>query len=222
MFLARILWPLPCNIILAESLGGSMSQNEIKYKIKNQSISFSLILGLVTFISSIFSPVYAAIERRGLSDQLIADFYAVKAYEKTADASQVIPLDMVASSDQSLVFSRLADRGLNSFMNSDSFKGSQFGRTTSQMQEELQTEITVGGEEPESTQHKFNLNFEVFQAMAKMTYSGFTNLTIRYKPVASELNFEIAEKLDESKDLVFDHLASSDLQLSQVSVRWTF
>jgi len=192
-----------------------MSQNEMKIKFH--------FLGLMLLVLSMAQPSYGAINRRGLSDQLVADFYAVKSQQVALDAGQVIPTDMKPTDNASQVFSRLADLGMTAFFNSDAFRGSQLGKTTTQVQEDLKTEIIVGDQSnPKSIQHKFNINFEVFQAMAQMTYTGFTNLKIKYKPIASEVDFEISEKLDESRDLVFDHLASSDQQTSQVSVRWTF
>jgi hypothetical protein len=210
-----VIWPFDCTINSAAGVGVQMSQNEMKIKIH--------LRVLVLLIFSMGQMSHAAINRRGLSDQLIADFYAVKSQQVALDAGQVIPVDMKPTDNASQVFSRLADRGMTAFFNSDSFRDSQLGKTTTQVQEDLKTEIIVGDQSnPKSIQHKFNINFEVFQAMAQMTYTGFTNLKIKYKPIASELDFEISEKLDKSKDLVFDHLASSDQRTSQVSVRWTF
>lgn len=164
----------------------------------------------------------AAINRRAISDQLIADFYAVRSQETHMDAQQVIPLDMQATGDANYVLGRLADRGLTSFVTSDSFKNSQFGRTTAEVQKTMQADISVKSSEPHAIEHKFNLNFQLFQAVAQLKYTGFTTLLVRYKASLSELNFEVSEKLDDGKDIVFDHLASSDSQLSQVSLRWTF
>lgn len=189
-----------------------VSQNEMK--------RFSLVfINLIILFASVS---HAAINRRGISDQLIADFYAVKSHETPMDVQQVIPLDMQASGDANYVLSRLADRGITSWVTSDAFKNSQLGRTTAEVQETMQADISVKGSESNSIEHKFNLNFQVFQAVAQLKYTGLTNLLIRYKATAAELNFEISEKLDESKDIVFDHLAHSDYQNSQVSVRWTF
>ncbi len=179
-----------------------------------------LVLSNLVFLFTSVSE--AAINRRGISDQLIADFYAIKSREVPLDTEQVIPIDMQASGDANYVLGRLADRGITSFVTSDAFKNSQLGRTTHQVQETMQADILVKGSEADSIQHKFNLNFQVFQAVAQLKYTGFTNLLIRYKATAAEINFELSEKLDESKDIVFDHLAHSDYQSSQVSVRWTF
>lgn len=190
-----------------------MSQNEIKNRV---------LLALLVCLASLAQNAQAAINRRGISDQLIADFYAVKSREVPLDTAQVIPLDMQPTGNASLVLSRVADKSLTAFVNSDQFKSSSLGKTSSEVQEKMQTEMVVGGSEPQSTQHKFNFNFQVFQAVAQMKYSGFTNLTVNYKPTNSELNFEISEKLDSSKDLVFDHIASADHTTSQVGVRWTF
>lgn len=182
----------------------------------------SLLFSILILLSFLATNAEAAINRRGISAQLIADFYAVKSREVPLDASLIIPMDMQPTNNASTVFTRMADKGLSAFVNSADFKASSLGRTSAEVQEKMQTEMVVGGNEPQSTQHKFNFNFQVFQAMAQIKYTGFTNVTLNYKPAAAEMNLEVSEKLDSSKDLVFDHIAAADHRLSQVSVRWTF
>ncbi|PIS10867.1 MAG: hypothetical protein COT73_07055 [Bdellovibrio sp. CG10_big_fil_rev_8_21_14_0_10_47_8] len=169
------------------------------------------------------SKIFYGNDGQSLSPLLIADFNAIRASEKPFDVSQVIPQNMQPSENSSQVFSQVADRGLNSLFNSDSFRQSSIGRTATDVSNKMQQEVVVGGSQaPGSIEHKLNFNFQAFQSTAQVEYTGITHAAVKYKIAESKLDFSVSEKVAQNKDLVLSHTIGADDRLSQVSVRWTF
>lgn len=158
-----------------------------------------------------------------ISPELIADFNRMRAMEKPFDPAEMIPLDLSPTSDQSQVLSRVADRSMNSFLNSKIVRETYLVKTATEVEKKMNQEIVIGsGSGPESVQHKLNFNMQAFQATAKVEYSGLTNAAIKYKVDESKLALEIFEKVSSSKDLMVSHTISPSDRLSQVNFRWSF
>lgn len=204
-----------------------MSQNDTKISsILNLKV-IRLIVGLYLFFILLFfaSVSLGAIPRKQISEKLIADFYAVKSQQVAFDAKDIIPLDLKPTNNQNQVLTQIADQGINSWMASDTFKKSVLGRTTTQVQETMQTNVVIGGNQDSNSneiQHRFNFNMQVFQNLAQMKYTGITTLTVNYHPFDQKTDLAISEKISGSQDLVFNHINSNEDQLSKVSLHWSF
>lgn len=132
---------------------------------------------------------------------------------------KIIPTDMHPSDNQSLVLSKVADRGINEWLKSDGMKNSPLVQTVDDTQKKLKTDVTVSdSSDPNAVQHKFSFRVEALQALAKMEYTGWTRATVAYDAKASETNFELHKQLFADKDLILSHKAREGT--SSVGVGW--
>lgn len=158
-----------------------------------------------------------------LSPELIADFNRVRALDKPFDPSEVIPMDLQPTNNSAQVFSRVADKSMNTFMNSKTVRESAVGQAATTVEKKMKQEVVIGsGDDPQSVQHKLNFNVQAFQATAQVEYTGVTNAALKYKIDESKLALELFERLDKDQDLVVSHTLTPSDNLSQVSFRWNF
>lgn len=159
--------------------------------------------------------------KHGLSPELLDSYYSFKASENQFDVSEVLPLDLQPSNNSNLVFSKIADKSVSSFFNSDLIRSTPVGRTATVVEHKLKQDISFQGGKID---HKFTLHIQAFQATAKVAYSGYTNASIQYHVSNSAVGLELYEKItkDNSKDLVMSHVTNSVEKKSSLSVRWGF
>lgn len=168
------------------------------------------------------SRVFYGQNGKSLSPELIANFNSVKSTEKPIDTATYIPMDMPASGDSSFVFNQVADKSLGTILNSEAVRMSSVGRAATEVENNMKTEMVIGGGSPKSLQHKLNFNVQAFQALAQVEYTGFTNAAVKYKVAENKVGLEVFEKIMTNKDLVLSHTASPADRVSEVSMRWTF
>lgn len=164
--------------------------------------------------------VFSSENGKPISPDLIANYNQVKALEQPLDVTQLIPMDLSPTRDSSEVFSRVADKSATTYFNSPAVRATSLGQSATSVEKSLKQEI-IFGRNP-SVQHKLNFNFQAFQSLAQMQYSGITNAAVKYKANESKLALEIFEKLRGGKDLVLSHTISPADRVSQVSLRWKF
>lgn len=164
--------------------------------------------------SSLFGPTGAA-----LSPELIDTYRKIKASETHFDASQVIPEGMTPTEDAGLVFSKIADRSFSSFFNSAQMRSTPLGKTATTVEKKMKQDVTV---ESDGVKHKMTFQYQAFQGLAKIDYSGLANASLKYQARESILNFEVYEKLSKSKELVLGQMSSPADRVSSVNVRWNF
>jgi hypothetical protein len=196
-------------------------------------LNFAHILAAIMISAFIGQSAFAAINRAviaistpskifykdqgaAISPDLISDFHAIRFSETKIDAAKLIPQDLKPSEDQNDVFSKVADKSLNSWFNSDEMRSTSLGKAATTVEQELQQEIIIQTED--RIQHKFNFNVQAFQAMAQIQYRGFFNSALRYRMAQSKFDLEISRQMFGDKEL----LLSANSDSSQVAVRWVF
>lgn len=157
-----------------------------------------------------------------LSPEMIANFNVIRHDEKPLDVASLIPMDMQPTDSSSEVFSQVADKSMTTILNSEAVRGSTIGQAATKVEQKLKTEVTIGGSEPKSIQHKLNFSAQAFQATAQVLYTGFTNAALRYKIAEHKLGVEVFEKVTGNKDVVMSHTMTPEDRLSEISVRWNF
>jgi hypothetical protein len=168
------------------------------------------------------SKIFYGEDGTSISPELIANFNHIKTADKPWDASSIIPIDMVAPNDQNLLFAQVADRSMNSFLNSEAVRGSTVGQAATTVEQKMKQEVVFGGESSASIQHKLNFNVQAFQALAQVQYTGYTNAAIKYKIASAQLDVEVFEKFSGNRDLVFSHTITKENRISGMSMRWNF
>ena len=137
------------------------------------------------------------------------------------DIQKMIPQDMQPSSDGAQVASRIADKSMNSFMDSPMMKSSDIGRAAKSVEHSMQADMSVGGAEPDSIKHSFHFDVQAAQTKAMLKYQGITNANLSYQASGQTLNLEVREPMKIIKtDLVYNHIDSWNDRRDTLSVRW--
>lgn len=175
-------------------------------------------------VSAIATPsrIFYGHDGDAISPDLIATFNAIRAQEEKIDASKFIPLDLVPSKDSSMVFSRMADKSMQTMFNSVEFRQSSIGTATIAVQESLKTEVSVKKTKPSAVEHRIKFDVQAFQTLAQVRYSGVTNAALKYFAATEKLSLEVAEKISTNNDLILSHSIEPSNRISQVVVQWNF
>ena len=141
----------------------------------------------------------------------------------TFDVANYIPQDLTPTNDGGMIAARIADRSLNTIFNSPEVQNTDFGRTAHSLEKTMNSDMSVGGQEPDSIRHNFKFGVKAAQTKAHLTYEGITNAEVSYQVVASTLNVEVREPMAMlNTDLVYNHINTRDDQRDVLSVRWNW
>ncbi|HPI41717.1 MAG TPA: hypothetical protein PLJ21_12985 [Pseudobdellovibrionaceae bacterium] len=138
------------------------------------------------------------------------------------DMVQIVPTDINPSSDPHSVIGRIADRGINYWLNSPEMKNAPFVKSTKEMQEKLKTDVVVKGARKNDIDHKFTMSYEAFQALAKVEYKGWFKASVDYKPGEERTQVSIREKILKDKELIFHQSFKKDESSSMIGLGWNW
>ncbi len=139
-----------------------------------------------------------------------------------ADVSRLVPTDIPATASGGQVASQIADKGMQAYFNSDSFKSTSIGKTSHSVEKSLKQDVTIGGSEPDAIKHNFRFNMQATQAKAMLDYTGYTNAQLSYKASGQELNLEIFRQLTQSMKIAYNHINNPTDQRDVVSLKFGF
>ncbi len=136
--------------------------------------------------------------------------------------SRLLPTDIPASASGSQVASQIADNSMRAYFNSESFKATNFGKTSHNVEKSMRQNVTISGSSPASIKHDFKFNMQATQTKAVIDYKGFTNAQLSYTASSQELNFEVFRKLSNNMKIAYNHINSSGDQRDIVSLNLGF
>jgi hypothetical protein len=141
---------------------------------------------------------------------------------RSSDVGMLIPAsELKPESDSSTIAAQIIDHSMTNFLKS--MQNSELGRTVKLVEKSVETQVTLGGTDPDSTRHSIKLAMRAAQSSALIRYSGITDATVTYQILRSALDFEIREPLPIFKtDLVYNHVATRDDRRDVLSLRWTW
>jgi hypothetical protein len=139
-----------------------------------------------------------------------------------AEISKVLPTDIKQGENQNRILSKIADRGFQYWFNSSQMRDVGLIRVAHQTQEKLKTDVVLPSDDPLGVKHKISFNFEVFQAMAKLEYSGWVRAAASYDAKSASADISLKEKISSTKDIFLTHKANRNQDLSMVGVSWSF
>jgi hypothetical protein len=158
--------------------------------------------------------------RKGLDASLITPIQSLNV-TRSEDVAKMIPADMAPSSDFGAVSSQILDRSISSLFNSPLIRNSDIGRTAHQMEKSMESNIELGGAEPDSIKHSFKFAMKAAQTRAQIEYSGLTNAQLSYQIAGSTLDFEVREPVAAiGTQVVFNHIDKPSDRTDVVSLRW--
>lgn len=158
---------------------------------------------------------------KGMNASVIQPVESLRDF-KSDDIARMIPRDLTPSSDGLQVAARILDHSVSNFLNSEAVRNSQIGRTALEVEQTMDGNIAIGGDEPDSIKHSFKFKMRASQTKAKIEYTGLTNAELSYQIAQERFNFEIHENIGERSQLVFNHMTSSDDQVDTLSLRWVW
>lgn len=138
------------------------------------------------------------------------------------DVAKIVPLDLKEGDSQGTVFTRIADRGLNMWLNSPAMKSSAIMQMAEKTQEKLKTDVVVPASSPNEVSHKFSFKVEAFQALAKLEYSGWLKAAINYDAKESATNVIVKEQVFDDKEFILTHKSDKTEGLSMMGLAWSF
>lgn len=139
------------------------------------------------------------------------------------DVARVIPTNMAPTSDTGQVASQVLEHSLSSFFNSAHFRRSELGRTAAEAEKQMEGNVALGGDEPESIKHQLKFAMRATQTRALVEYSGLTNAQLSYQIATERLDLELRESISPlglGTQVVYNHISSRDVQADIVSLRW--
>ncbi|MCE3009899.1 MAG: hypothetical protein LW875_04730 [Proteobacteria bacterium] len=166
------------------------------------------------------SQIFYGQDGEGISPDLVANFNQF-AKVNPLDASQYIPVSLRPEMGTREVMSKIADRSMSTWFQSDQVQNSFLGRTANNVEETVRSEVQLGGHD-EKTHHKLNFELKAFQSQAMVKYTGFANASLTYQLINSSVGLEVSEKVSQEVQMIFSHVAKSGSKISAVSWRWEF
>jgi hypothetical protein len=141
---------------------------------------------------------------------------------RSSDIGLLIPVnELKPESDGSTIALQILDHSVSNFFKS--MQKSDLGRSVKLVEKSVETEISLGGAEPDSTRHSIKVAMRAAQSKAFIRYSGVTNATVSYRILQSALDLEIREPLPIFKtDLVYNHIATRDDTRDLLSLSWAW
>lgn len=140
-----------------------------------------------------------------------------------ADVSKIIPSDMKATNDGSVVASQILDRSLSSWFDSDAVKHSEIGHTAHQVEQSMNADVAFGGKEPESIKHNVKFQVKAAQQQAQLEYTGYTTAQVTYSAGQDKTDIELREPVRAlGTQVVFNNIATHDDNRKIVSLRWNW
>lgn len=142
-------------------------------------------------------------------------------FTKKADFCQYIPLDLKPTSDQAVVLNQIADKSIQTWLNSPSVRQSSIGGAAATVQDSMKADVTLSA--PKSkVQHKFSFEYMLAQTAAQMKYSGWLNAVYRYEGASNYSNLELTEKILNNKDLFVTQSVTSIETKSSLGIKWSW
>ncbi len=160
--------------------------------------------------NSLSSPI--ALQQSGLSNyfQLVA-YNDITEYKNTLN--KIIPNDLEPTNEPALVFNKIADKSLNTLIETDSFKHSTLGRFSDRIKEKTATDIKFTSNLLSPVVHDLRAELDPFQGQTKLRYSGFFLADLIFKE--NELNFKIQNYFF-NKKLYYERHLSKNSMMDQI------
>lgn len=125
-----------------------------------------------------------------------------------------IPLNLDPEKDKDSVFIKMADRTLNTFLNTEAFKRSSLGSKALEMQEQFKTEMNI---QSKKVTHRLTSEVLAFEGKAKMSYRGFFNVDLTTSAFG-ETQFKIYENLF-GGSIFLEQTKAETEELSQIGLK---
>jgi hypothetical protein len=147
----------------------------------------------------------------GFSKNLKQNSFAVK---------KVIPTNIQPTSDEQLVLSKILDHSVKNLLKSDVLKKSKFGRSVKKAEQSLQADVKIkSGTKSDQINHQFSFNFDAFQGVSNIQYSGFLNASLQNFSRDGKTSLNFIKKVDSKSKIIFQSNILKDSQNNRILFR---
>lgn len=128
-----------------------------------------------------------------------------------------LPAQIAPDEKGEVVLNKLADKGVQSFLSSETFKSSTLGRLNEKVKEETKMEVNIQSENKVS--HKFTANLEPFQQGAKLSYAGLIGLELSFYSLNRTQTLKVVDTFFNKKFYYENSLNTMD-RTDHLGVQW--
>lgn len=109
----------------------------------------------------------------------------------------------------------VADRSLRYWMENTEIKNNQLIRKANEVNQSMRAEVAV-------SQHRFTLQYEPFQSIAQIRYSGWLTANLNYYSRDAYGDILLSQKIFQTTDLIIQKIISAADSTSIVQLGWNF
>lgn len=128
-----------------------------------------------------------------------------------------LPAQITPEENGNVVLHKIADKGVQSFLASDNFKNSTFGRLNEKVKEKTKMEVNIRSSKKLS--HKFTANLEPFQQRAKLSYTGLIGVELSFYSLNKTQTLKVIETFFNKKFFYENSLNVTD-RTDHLGVQW--
>jgi hypothetical protein len=136
------------------------------------------------------------------------------------DMCSILPANIQQEKNSNLALSKFADKGLQAWWNTPDVQAAAVAKTTTKAEKKLRADVTVRDEG--EREHHFMVRVGAVQGLARLNYTGYANLEIRYEARLAQTAFEISNEIWQNKKLILGHYINPVESRTGVALRWPF
>lgn len=133
--------------------------------------------------------------------------------------NKILPADLTPTNEATKVFNKIADRGINALLTTESFRNSSLGVMSENIKDKTQAEIKFSSDLAPQIQHQMKAELLPFQGQTKFTYQGFFNADLVFKNNLNDYELKIKEKLF-NKNVFYQNQISKNVTSNQLGISW--
>ena len=146
----------------------------------------------------------------------------------TTDVALVVPTNMAATNNSQVVQERILDKTIRSVFDSKYIKNSSLGQTYKKVKDSANLDLTIKEKtsklDPKKApvQHKFKFDYQVLEANALLSYSGYFDTSVRYLAQTQQMVISFSEKIGNSSsiNLTHDKVPTGSTQWVHFNTSW--
>ncbi len=132
------------------------------------------------------------------------------------DVNKVMPYNELKSmQDGDSAMKLVADRSLRFWMENSAIKNNQMIRKANEVNQSMRAEVAVA-------QHRLTMQYEPFQSVAQIKYSGWLNAHLNYYSRDAHGDLRFSQKIFLTTDLVIQKIISATESTSLIQLGWNF
>ncbi len=166
---------------------------------------------------SVSSWAIIPLEQKELDPSQVPTLPATQPTITSKDVSRVIPTDMPETTDASDVGRRIADKGMDAFMNSDAIKNTGVAKAAKALNVDKSMVI---GSSSNGIEHKVGLRLLALQSTARLEYSGFVDANATYSASSQSVDLNVIHPISKTAKMLVNMNTQNQIETFQIKWDW--